>query len=71
LRAEEPEPEHRGLHPEIQAKLFRLLRGAQAAGGDLDKARAWLWLRVQNDPEPCTLREEIDRSLDEAGQVAE
>jgi hypothetical protein len=64
LREEEPGPEYRGLHPEMQSKLLRLLREAQAAGGDLDEAPAWLWLRVENDPKLRTLREEMERILD-------
>jgi hypothetical protein len=56
------------LPPEMQGKLFRILREAQATGGDLDEARVWLWLRVEDDPELRPLRAAIDRYLDGAGE---
>jgi hypothetical protein len=64
LRDEEPEPEYRRLHSEIQAKYFRLMREAWAACGDREDALAWVRLKLENDPELRPLREEIERFLD-------
>jgi hypothetical protein len=65
LRDEDEAYEYRGLHPDIQGVAFRLLQEASALTGDHDEARDWLRLKLEHDPQQRTLREEIDRFLDD------